>query len=166
MKRIPIMLLALLAGIGNSLAQGPQSWYTLATSRTGDTVRLNDLEPHSWSYYTAASPIHSLNPVDVRIAYYGNGQCYSSTSATPSGALTAVSGVKVGVNENKRRYCTGFHLRGCCICRGFWRPSIHHHRRHHPGLDCRWLQRNKNRRWRNVRFNPYLLRWRCPVQQQ
>ena len=104
MKRIPIMLLAILAGIGTSLAQGPQSWYTLATSRTGDTVRLNDLEPHTWSYYTAASPIHSLNPVDVRIAYYGNGQRYSSTSATPSGALTAVSGVKVGVNENESIY--------------------------------------------------------------
>ena len=104
MKRIPIMLLAILASIGTSLAQGPQSWYSLATSRTGDTVRLNDLEPHSWSYYTAASPIHSLNPVDVRIAYYGNGQCYSSTSATPSGALTAVSGVKVGVNENESIY--------------------------------------------------------------
>ncbi len=104
MKRIPIMLLAILAGIGTSLAQGPQSWYTLATSRTGDTVRLNDLEPHTWSYYTAASPIHSLNPVDVRIAYYGNGQRYSSISATPSGALTAVSGVKVGVNENESIY--------------------------------------------------------------
>ncbi|MBR0170884.1 MAG: hypothetical protein IJQ14_08665 [Bacteroidales bacterium] len=47
MKRIPIMLLAILASIGTSLAQGPQSWYSLATSRTGDTVRLNDLEPHS-----------------------------------------------------------------------------------------------------------------------
>lgn len=108
MKRIPIMLLAILASIGTSLAQGPQSWYSLATSRTGDTVRLNDLEPHTWSYYTAASPIHSLNPADVTITYYGNGTATMTSSSNddndPTSFTENVTTVQVGIDAAEHTF--------------------------------------------------------------
>ncbi len=43
---------------------------------SGGTVILNDLEDHKWSYYSDASTpaqLHSLNPADVKITYYGDG---------------------------------------------------------------------------------------------
>ena len=41
---------------------------------SGDQVILNDLEDHSWSYYSdVINPIRSLNPADVKITYYGDG---------------------------------------------------------------------------------------------
>ena len=43
---------------------------------SGTMVILNDLEDHSWSYYSDASTpaeLHSLSPADVKITYYGNG---------------------------------------------------------------------------------------------
>lgn len=108
MKCIPIMLLAILASIGTSLAQGPQSWYSLATSRTGDTVRLNDLEPHTWSYYTAASPIHGLNPADVTITYYGNGTATMTSSSNddndPTSFTENVTTVQVGIDAAEHTF--------------------------------------------------------------
>lgn len=39
-----------------------------------DKVVLNDMEDHTWSYYSDASlPVHSLHPADVEIVYRGNG---------------------------------------------------------------------------------------------
>ncbi len=43
---------------------------------SGGKVTLDDREPHSWSYYSDASTpeqLHSLNPADVKITYYGDG---------------------------------------------------------------------------------------------
>ncbi|MBP3762294.1 MAG: hypothetical protein J6I49_00260 [Bacteroidales bacterium] len=53
-----------------------------------DSVRLDDREPHSWSYYSdPRCPVRSLNPADVKITYYGYGAStlYSSTAAEPPG---------------------------------------------------------------------------------
>lgn len=47
---------------------------TQQTGIVGNTVYLNDLENHSWSYYSDPNnPIHSLNPADIKITYNGNG---------------------------------------------------------------------------------------------
>lgn len=74
-------------------------------------VVLNDLEDHSWSYYSdPASPIRSLNPADVKITYYGNGtNNMTSTSNADAPANTAfdanATGVKVNINgENENTF--------------------------------------------------------------
>ena len=67
-------------------------------------VLLDDREPHSWSYYSDPDqPIHSLNPADVKITYFGNG---TGTVSTTDGATPAnnswtsdATGVQVGPNE-------------------------------------------------------------------
>ena len=46
------------------------------TGAFGDVVYLDDREDHKWSYYSDASTpaqLHSLNPADVKITYYGDG---------------------------------------------------------------------------------------------
>lgn len=70
----------------------------------GQVVLLDDREPHSWSYYSDKDqPIHSLNPADVKITYFGNGTGTVSTTnaATPANnSWTAdATGVQVGPNE-------------------------------------------------------------------
>ena len=68
----------------------------------GTTILLDDREDHSWSYYSdGEQPIHSLNPADVKITYYGNGKMYTSTSANPSGSLSNATGVKVSASESE-----------------------------------------------------------------
>lgn len=47
-----------------------------ATGIDGTTVYLNDLEDHSWSYYSdpiLPAQMRSLNPIDITITYYGYG---------------------------------------------------------------------------------------------
>ena len=40
----------------------------------GSVVLLDDREDHNWSYYSdGTQPVHSLNPADVKITYFGNG---------------------------------------------------------------------------------------------
>jgi len=68
----------------------------------GGLVILNDLEPHSWSYYSdATNPVRSLKPVDVKITYNGNGTgnmtSSSQTSDTPTSFAENATGVKVGI---------------------------------------------------------------------
>ena len=71
----------------------------------GDVVFLDDREDHTWSYYSdSEQPIHSLNPADVKITYYGNGKMYTSTGATPSGNLSDATGVKVSASENENTF--------------------------------------------------------------
>ncbi|MBO7488956.1 MAG: chitobiase/beta-hexosaminidase C-terminal domain-containing protein [Bacteroidales bacterium] len=60
----------------------------------GSTVTINDIEDHNWSYYSDAEcPIHRLNPADVKITYYGNGNNVStSNDAAPAlNTFTAAS---------------------------------------------------------------------------
>ena len=67
----------------------------------GDVVYLDDREPHSWSYYSEGNqPVHSLNPADVKITYFGNG---TGTVSTTNGPIPAndswtadATGVQVG----------------------------------------------------------------------
>ena len=56
-------------------ASGTVEKLIIISGVTSEVVTLNDLEDHSWSYYSDASqPIHSLNPADIKITYYGNGE--------------------------------------------------------------------------------------------
>ena len=78
----------------------------------GGVVTLFDYEPHSWSYYGDSDcPIHSLNPADVKITYYGDGIVMSNNNDYTAGTSNYVSpgnanyvgGAKVNVggeNEN------------------------------------------------------------------
>ena len=74
----------------------------------GGVVTLFDYEPHSWSYYSDASTpeqLHSLNPADVKITYYGNGivmtgsadYTASSTDFVQPGNANYVGSAKVNV---------------------------------------------------------------------
>ncbi len=71
----------------------------------GDLVILNDLEPHSWSYYSdATNPVRSLKPVDVKITYNGNGtgnmtsNTNTENGANPTSFSENATGVKVGID--------------------------------------------------------------------
>ena len=80
------------------------------------TVVLNDLEDHSWSYYsdpTSPAPLHSYNPADVKIVYFGNGSTNVSTSTDDNPALSTFTapsvssiseGAAVGISEQDRQY--------------------------------------------------------------
>ena len=49
----------------------------------GEVVYLDDREPHSWSYYSDKNqPVHSLNPKDVKITYFGFGDKTMTTTNT------------------------------------------------------------------------------------
>ncbi len=74
------------------------------TGTYGGVVFLDDREPHTLSYYTEDSPIHSLNPRDVKITYFGNSPAGRTTMTTasengnaPTTFSATASGVKVGV---------------------------------------------------------------------
>lgn len=76
---------------------------------TTGIVLLDDREDHSWSYYSdATNPIHSLNPADVKITYFGNGTGTVTTSdeANPgAGTWTAnATGVQVSYNETENQF--------------------------------------------------------------
>ena len=87
---------------------------TISSNVTNGIVTLFDYEPHSWSYYSDASlpdQLHSLNPADVKITYYGDGimmtgsadYTASSTDFVQPGNANYVGGAKVNVggeNEN------------------------------------------------------------------
>ncbi len=71
----------------------------------GSVVLLDDREDHNWSYYSDGDqPVHSLNPADVKITYFGNGKMYTSTTATPSGNLSDASGVQVSATESANQF--------------------------------------------------------------
>ena len=76
----------------------------------GSVVVLDDREPHTWSYYTNDSPIHSLNPRDIKITYYGNSPAGRTTMTnasengnTPTSFSATATGVKVGVGSTENQ---------------------------------------------------------------
>jgi len=81
-----------------------------ATGVSGSAVVLNDLEDHSWSYYSDPDcPIRSLNPADVKITYYGNGtDNMTSTSTADAPANSAfdadATGVKVNIGDDENTF--------------------------------------------------------------
>ena len=78
---------------------------TQGVNTSTSVVTLNDYEDHTWSYYSDASlpaRMRSLNPANVKITYYGNGDNVStSTDASPAlSTFTATSStVQVGIGE-------------------------------------------------------------------
>ena len=78
------------------------------TGVAGDKVILFDYEDHNWSYYSDPDcPIHSLNPSDIKITYYGNGTG-TVTAATsleaidePESFSLDATGVQVGVEQGE-----------------------------------------------------------------
>ena len=75
----------------------------------GTDVVLYDYEDHKWSYYSDPDcPIRSLNPVDVKITYYGNGTGTVSTTNGPNPTDNSwtvnASGVQVGPDEPQNRF--------------------------------------------------------------
>ena len=76
--------------VTNKLGKPISGLYNTALTAAGtDVVVLNDLENHTWSYYTAdflPTHLHSLNPADVTIKYFANG---TGTISTTNGATPA-----------------------------------------------------------------------------
>jgi len=75
------------------------------------TVYLNDLEDHSWNYYseTSVDGLRSLNPADIQITYYGNGQTdynmtTDDTDDNPTTYAAKATGVKVGVGTTEDQH--------------------------------------------------------------
>ena len=74
----------------------------------GGVVILDDREPHTLSYYTSDSPIHSLNPRDIKITYFGNGQDNNNMTTTdtkvdPTSYGAKATGVKVGLASDENQ---------------------------------------------------------------
>ena len=76
-----------------------------------DIVLLDDREDHSWAYYSMGgtdNPIHSLNPKDVKITYFGNGIVMTGDTDYTNGATTGydriTTGVAVGVDAPQNRF--------------------------------------------------------------
>ena len=67
---------------------------------SGTVVTLNDLEDHSWSYYSDPEcPIRSLSPADVKITYYGDGIVMTGNADYTASSVEGTNYVKPG-NEN------------------------------------------------------------------
>lgn len=65
---------------------------TIPSGVGGGVVTLFDYEPHSWSYYSDSEcPIHSLNPADVKITYFGDGIVMSNNNDYTAGTSNYVS---------------------------------------------------------------------------
>ena len=80
---------------------------TIPSGVSGGVVTLFDYEPHSWSYYSDPDcPIHSLNPADIKITYYGYGtktMTSSNTDQLPANSAfdQNVANIAVKVNTNE-----------------------------------------------------------------
>lgn len=80
---------------------------TIPSEVSGGTVTLFDYEDHKWSYYSDAEcPIHSLNPADVKITYYGNGTKTVTTTNddNPTSFTADATGVKVGIDADANTF--------------------------------------------------------------
>lgn len=78
---------------------------------TTGIVLLDDREDHSWAYYSMGgsdNPVHSLNPKDVKITYFGNGIVMTGNTDYTNGATTGydriTSGVAVGVDAPENQF--------------------------------------------------------------
>ncbi len=84
-------------------------YYVPGSGADGSVVLLDDREDHSWSYYSDGDqPVHSLNPADVKITYFGNG---TGTISITNGATPAdnswtqnATSVQVSYNETEHTF--------------------------------------------------------------
>ena len=80
---------------------------TIPSGVSGGTVTLFDYEDHKWSYYSDEEcPIHSLNPADVKITYYGNGSntVASTNDDNPTSFTGNAMDVKVGIDTDANTF--------------------------------------------------------------
>lgn len=76
----------------------------------GSVVLLDDREDHSWSYYSdGTQPVHSLNPADVKITYFGYGNNTMTTTdnadvPTTFNGNVAYTDVAVGPNDPGNKF--------------------------------------------------------------
>ena len=102
-----IRAIATLEGYDNSEVT-TDDFVTPGTS--GDNVIIDDREDHSWSYYSDPQcPIRSLNPADVKITYYGNGQDANNMTTTdnantPTTFGAKATGVQVSATESENTF--------------------------------------------------------------
>ncbi len=88
----PLTIKAVAIRTGNSSNVASVTYTTQGSGVGGGNVILNDLEDHSWSYYGDSDcPIHSLNPADVKITYYGDGIVMSNNNDYTAGTSNYVS---------------------------------------------------------------------------
>ena len=76
----------------------------LLSGVSGSVVTLNDLEDHTWTYYSAKpdndypDALHSPDPRNVKITYYANGYRHDGNT------FTAVTGVQLSHNETANTF--------------------------------------------------------------
>ena len=95
--------------IGYMPSEVVTEYYVPGSGADGSVVLLDDREDHSWSYYSDRDqPVHSLNPADVKITYFGNG---TGTVSTTNGATPAnnswtqdATSVQVSYNETENTF--------------------------------------------------------------
>ena len=92
---------------GNCQASAIVSKEIITSGTSGGVVTLYDYEDHNWSYYSDASTpseLHSLNPADVKITYYGDGIMMTGSAdytASSTDFITSThSDYKVGAKVN------------------------------------------------------------------
>lgn len=88
----PLTIKAVAIRTGNASSVASTTYTDPGSGVGGGAVILNDYEPHSWSYYGDSDcPIHSLNPADVKITYYGDGIVMSNNNDYTAGTSNYVS---------------------------------------------------------------------------
>ena len=116
--RLAAVLLVMIMGVqsawGQTLKLGEpvSGLYNSSLTAAGtDVVVLNDLEDHNWAYYSDENcPVHRLNPADIKITYYGNGQTNNNVSdgtegtGAPTNFVSKATGVQVNVGESANTF--------------------------------------------------------------
>lgn len=95
--------------VADGWSDSPVSSATMVkeTGVTDGIVTLFDYEDHSWSYYSdPENPIHSWNPADVKITYFGNGNgtVSANNDDAPTSFTANATGVKVGIDANAHTF--------------------------------------------------------------
>ena len=97
-----VKAIAILAGWNNSPVVS--ATVSIPSGVTGSVVTLNDLEDHTWTYYSAKpdndypDALHSPDPRNVKITYYANGYRHDGNT------FTAVTGVQLSHNETANTF--------------------------------------------------------------
>lgn len=97
-----VKAIAILAGWNNSPVVS--ATVSIPSGVSGSVVTLNDLEDHTWTYYSAKpdddypDALHSPDPRNVKITYLANGYRHDGN------AYTAVTGVQLSHNETANTF--------------------------------------------------------------
>ncbi|MBO7049907.1 MAG: chitobiase/beta-hexosaminidase C-terminal domain-containing protein, partial [Bacteroidaceae bacterium] len=105
-----VKAIAIKSGWNNSPVASGTVTIPSGINTTTNVVTLFDCEDHNWSYYsdeTLPKELRSLNPADIQITYYGNGQSDvkgnmtndSENGAEPNSFTLKATGVQVGPND-------------------------------------------------------------------